>query len=246
MALTASPSDQALLLELQAFDTKLQQIAHRAKSLAEHAVLSGLAVERNAIGVMLAEQSGTLEDSNTELKRIESDVAVVEARIKRDLDRLQTTSSVRDVQALEQELVALRKRQGDLEEIELTVMERVENDAAVVASTAAQMKELEDKISGIEAERDAALATIGAERDNATANRDAIAAKIPADLLALYEKIRARYGAGASLLRGGVSSASGMKLNENDMVAIRAAAPDEVLFCPESSAILVRTEESGL
>jgi hypothetical protein len=30
------------------------------------------------------------------------------------------------------------------------------------------------------------------------------------------------------------------------MVTIRAAAPDEVLLCPDSSAILVRTGESGL
>jgi predicted nucleic acid-binding Zn-ribbon protein len=43
-----------------------------------------------------------------------------------------------------------------------------------------------------------------------------------------------------------VSEASGLKLNEFDMATIRAAAPDDVLICPESSAILVRTEESGL
>jgi predicted nucleic acid-binding Zn-ribbon protein len=69
---------------------------------------------------------------------------------------------------------------------------------------------------------------------------------VPAELLALYEKQRARYGVGASLLRGGVSSASGVALNSSDMTMVRAAAPDVVLLCPDSNAILVRTNESGL
>jgi predicted nucleic acid-binding Zn-ribbon protein len=246
MALKASPAEQALLLELQTFDTKVSQAAHRAKVLSEHVVLKQLDLERAAIAVTLAEQNGILEDAEIELRRIESDVTVVEARIKRDEERLQVTSSVKDVQALEQELAALRKRQSDLEEIELTVMERVEEQAAVVRRIDEQMAELQSRVTVIQAERDVELGAVATERANAEANRAAIAEKVPADLLALYEKQRLRYGLGASHLRGGVSSASGIRLNENDMVAIRSAAPDDVLMCPESNAILVRTAESGI
>jgi predicted nucleic acid-binding Zn-ribbon protein len=246
MAPKASPSEQALLLELQTFDNKLAHINHRAKGLAQHAVLQKLAAERAAIAGTLSEQSGVLEDAQTELGRIESDVAVVEARIKRDDARLQVTSSVKDVQALEQELSALRKRQGDLEEIELTVMERVDEQSATVALTQSKFDAVQAQISEAEADRDAELAVIDTERTNAAANRTALAEKIPADLLALYEKLRARYGQGVSYLRGGVSSASGVKLHENDMAAIRQAAPDDVILCPDSNVILVRTAESGL
>ena len=246
MALKASPQEQALLLDLQALDTKLQQLAHRSKNLPEHAVLQTLAAEAAVLARTQAEQAGAREDAQLELSRIESDVAVVEARIARDAGRLQTTSSVKDVQALEQEIAALRKRLNDLEEIELTVMERVEAQNAVVASADSELAAVREKIAAIEVDRDAGLRVVEAERNNAAANRSTIAAKIPADVLALYEKQRARYGTGASHLRGGVSSASGVKLNENDMVAIRAAAPDDVLLCPDSSAILVRTAESGL
>jgi predicted nucleic acid-binding Zn-ribbon protein len=246
MALKASPSEQALLLELQTFDTKLAQINHRAKSLAQHATLQKLAAERAGIAGTLSEQSGVLEDAQTELRRIESDVAVVEARIKRDDERLQVTSSVKDVQALEQELAALRKRQGDLEEIELTVMERLDEQAATVALSQGKFDAIQTLMSEAEVDRDAELGVIETERTNAAANRAALAEKIPAELLALYEKLRARYGQGVSYLRGGVSSASGVKLNENDMVAIRQAAPDDVLLCPDSNVILVRTAESGL
>jgi predicted nucleic acid-binding Zn-ribbon protein len=246
MALKASPDDQALLLDLQALDTKLQQLAHRAKSLPEHAALAVLATQVSGLQLSLAEQRGFVEDARLELSRVESDVELVEIRIKRDAERLQSSSSTKDVAALEQELAALRKRQFDLEEIELSVMERVEAQELSVALVTDELLGVGSQVAALEVARDAGMQTIEAERVNAEANRSAIQARIPADLLALYEKQRSRYGTGASMLRGGVSSASGVKLNENDMVAIRAAAPDDVLMCPDSNAILVRTSESGL
>jgi uncharacterized protein len=246
MALKASPEDQELLLDLQAIDTKLQQLAHRAKSLPEHVSLQQLASESATLQLLLSEQKGVLEDARIELKRVESDVKVVETRIARDTERLQASSSTKDVAALEQELAALGKRQFDLEEIELTVMERVEEQDAVVGEIADQVATLQGRSADLEAARDASMKVIDAETSNAEANRAAIAAKVPDDLLALYEKQRTRYGTGASMLRGGVSSASGVKLDENEMRVIRTAAPDDVLMCPDSSAILVRTSESGL
>ena len=246
MALKASPDDQKLLLDLQALDTKLSQLDHRAKSLAQHAVLSGLDAELAALRATALERNGGREDIAIELKRLESDVEVVEARIKRDTDRLESSSSVKDVAALEQELTALRKRRNDLEEIELTVMERLEQADASLAVTTDEVATLDEKRTNAAADRDAALAEIANERTHTAANRQTIEGKVPADLLALYAKQRDRYGFGASLLQYGVSSANGVKLLENDLQAIRAAAPDEVIICPSSDAILVRTNESGL
>ena len=242
----ASTEHQALLLDLQALDTKISQLDHRAKSLPQHAALDGLSATAQQLRLALAEQNGALEDVKIELGRVESDVTIVETRIARDSERLQGSSSVKDVAALEQELTALRKRLGDLEEIELTVMERLEQQQSAADSTAAQLAAIAGQVSAVEAERDAALATITGERTTAVAGRRTIEAKVPADLLALYERQRARYGTGASLLRGGVSMASGVKLLENEMQAIRAAAPDDVIMCASSEAILVRTAESGL
>ena len=246
MALKADPADQALLLELQALDTKLQQLGHRVSTLPEAAALNALAAERDTLQRTLAEQTGASEDAQAELKRTESDVAVVEARIARDTERLQSSSSVKDVAALEQELAALAKRKSDLEDIELAVMETAEEREAAVAESRAALDALDGRIADATAARDAALGGLDGEREHAAANRATIAAKVPDELLALYEKQRARYGVGASLLQGGVSLASGVALNSSDMSTIRAAAPDDVLLCPDSNAVLVRTGESGL
>jgi predicted nucleic acid-binding Zn-ribbon protein len=246
MALKASPNDQAHLLELQALDTRIQQLDHRAKKLPQLAVIAGLESESTALRVETLSATGALEDAQRELGRIESDVAVVEARITRDTGRLQVSSSVKDVAGLESELAGLTRRQLELEEIELGVMERVETLEAASRGLRMKHDELQATITGVVAEKNESLGVLMSERIHASANRSTIAGKLPEDLLALYERQRARYGQGASMLRGGVSEASGLELNEFDMAAIRAAAPDDVLICPESSAILVRTGESGL
>ncbi len=246
MGLKAAPEDQALLLELQEFDTRLQQLEHRVRNLPETAAVAALAAEGETLRRTLAEQTGVWEDAKSELGRVESDVAVVEARIERDRDRLQNSSSVKDVQALEQELAALARRRDELEEIELAVMERVEGHEEDLAGTREALGSLGARTDETVAARDAALASFEQDRTHISANRSTVAGKVPAELLALYEKQRARYGVGASHLRGGVSSASGVALNATDLNAIRAAAPDDVLLCPDSSAVLVRTAESGL
>jgi predicted nucleic acid-binding Zn-ribbon protein len=246
MALKASPEDQALLLDLQALDTRLSQLDHRARSLPEIATLAELTKRSDALRLTLGERKGALEDIRLELARIEADVKVVETRITRDSERLQASSSVKDVAALEQELTALKKRLNDLEEIELTVMERLEESEAAAAETTEQLAGVADELQQVTGQRDVALASIVEEREATAAARRELEARLPADLLALYEKQRARYGTGASRLQGGVSLASGVKLLEDEMQKIRAAAPDDVLICPSSDAILVRTGESGL
>ncbi|HTN57408.1 MAG TPA: hypothetical protein VL043_03990 [Protaetiibacter sp.] len=246
MALKAAPEDQALLLELQDLDTRVQRLDNQLRNLPETAQLVELEREGLALRRTLAEQTGTLEDAQAELGRVESDVAVVEARMTRDRERLQGTSSVKDVQALEQELAALARRRDELEEIQLVVMERVEEHETSLAATRAALAELDSRVAATTAARDEGAASLQRERAATATDRQTIAARVPTELLALYEKQRERYGVGASHLRGGVSSASGVALNATDLGAVRAAAPDDVLLCPDSNAILVRTAESGI
>lgn len=246
MPVKASPNLQAKLLDLQAIDTKLNQLDHRAKMLPELERLAVLSAENTALRVELLGAAGARDDARLELARIESDVSVVEARIARDNARLQASTSVKDVAGLESELAGLHRRQLELEEIELTVMERLEALETTARSLEQTAGELAARVAEVSAERDLAAGQVALERSEVASGRSAITAALPEDLLALYERLRARYGIGATLLRGGTSVASGVKFHESDMQAIRATAPDEIVICPDSSAILVRTAESGL
>lgn len=246
MALTASPADQRLLLDVQALDTTLQQLAHRERSLPEKAALDALMAEAEVMRDFMVQRRGELEDARIELGRVEGDVQLVESRIARDDERLQASSSVKDIQGLEHELTTLRTRLGDLEEIELVVMEKVETLESELASATEAHEAHQQKVAEARAALEAAIESLAAERADAQQRRDAVVAGLPADLMALYEKQRERYGTGASHLRARISSASGVELTGSDLASVRAAAPDAVLLCPDSNAILVRTDESGL
>lgn len=243
----ASPADQQQLLRLQAVDTRLQQIAHRLGSLPQSGPIAELAARDAAVRSRRAEAQGSLEDARAELKRIESDVAVVEARIARDGDRLQHTSSTKDVAALESELVSLAKRLSDLEDQELIVMERVEQAEGVVAGIDAERAEIAAQTATLEEERNEASAGLVVERDGAERDRIVVAGEVPAELLAYFEQRRARGGGvGAALLRQRTCGGCTMTLTGSDLDVVRRAAPDEVLLCPECDRILVRTDESGI
>ncbi|MGO4300468.1 zinc ribbon domain-containing protein [Leifsonia sp. RAF41] len=242
----ASPADQNELLRLQAADTRLAQLAHALKNLPQAAELAKLQPEVDALRARWIAATGELEDARAELKRVESDVEIVEARVKRDSDRVQQTSSVKDVQALEAELASLAKRKDDLEEIELTVMERVEGLEETLAAVEAERAGLNSRVEALEAQRADEGGKVEVQRKAVAADRATIADALPADLVELYERQRARYGLGAAALVRGVSLGSNVKLTESDLSDIRRAAPDDVVLCPDSSAILVRGEDSGL
>ncbi|MFT2816435.1 zinc ribbon domain-containing protein [Leifsonia sp. A12D58] len=243
----ATPVAQKELLRLQALDTKVQQLEHKAKALSQHAEIAALTATADAVKVRYMARLGELDDVRTELSRIESDVDVVQKRIERDTDRLQHTSSVKDVQALETELAALKKRQFDLEEIEITVMERLEEHERALALVQGEREEIAARIAELEQVRDADLVEVKKELDDLVRDRAAIAANISDELIALYEKRRvAGHGHGAALLRARTCGACTMTLTGNDLETVRNSPADDVVFCPDCGTILVRTEESGI
>jgi uncharacterized protein len=70
---------------------------------------------------------------------------------------------------------------------------------------------------------------------------------VPADLLALYDKLRAQLGGvGAAMLRRGKCEGCNESLSTVELNEVRATPPDEVVRHEECRRILVRTGESGL
>ncbi|MBT1635945.1 MULTISPECIES: zinc ribbon domain-containing protein [Clavibacter] len=242
----ADPSVQKELLDLQEIDTRLTHLRGRLAQLPQLKQIDALQREMDGVRRRLAERTGVVEDAQTELARIESDVAVVQARMDRDRSRIEAGGSSKDVQALERELESLLRRRGNLEEVELEVMQRLEEAQAAQAEVAVERDALGERIAALEAERDAAAVELRVQAEQAQDDRDALAPRFPADLLALYEKQRARYGVGAAMLHRGISLGSNIALHQSDLDALRKRAPDDVVIDPESNAILVRTDESGL
>ena len=246
MAVTASPEIQARLLDLAACDLAIQRASVALRGLSDSLHIPTLEAALEDIRGRLHEALVEKESIQAELTRAESDVELVESRIAQDEERLVHTASAKDAQGLEHELDSLKKRRSDLEDIELAIMERLEQADSALSGLEAERATAEGALSDARSQLDAKSAELMAERTIQEALRGTIVSSLPENLYALYERQRERYGVGASHLRGGVSSASGVALTESDLQDIRTAAPDQVMLCPDSNAILVRTSESGL
>jgi predicted nucleic acid-binding Zn-ribbon protein len=245
---TAAPQDQWRLLDVQAHDTRLAQIAHRRRTLPEHSELEAMAERRRALEDRLVEARTLVEDVTRELTKAEADVDQVRQRAARDQVRLNAgMGTAKDLQALQHEVETLASRQAALEDIQLEVMERLEQATADRDRAQAEITGLDAQIEQVAGRRETALAALAQEQDAEQRERENSAAGLGADLLALYERIReAGGGIGAARLSQRRCEGCRLELSTTDLGVFRAAAEDAVLRCEECGRILVRTADSGL
>ena len=153
----------------------------------------------------------------------------------------------KDLEHLSHELVSLDRRIGELEDIELEVMEQLENAHNELAALRSQLTAIDDQGAALVAARDKRATEINAEVAAVTQQRATTASGLPEDLMALYTKLREQKGGvGAAPLRQRQCEGCSMQLNPSDLGKIKAKPSDEVVRCEECSRILVRTSESGL
>jgi predicted nucleic acid-binding Zn-ribbon protein len=156
-------------------------------------------------------------------------------------------SSPKDLENLQREITSLARRQGDLEDVVLEVMERRESAQARVAELTERVSAVQARIDDATARRDAAFGELDGESATVTKERQVVAASVPADLLKLYEKLREQQGGvGAARLYQRRCEGCQLELNITEVNEVRAAAPETVVRCENCRRILVRTSESGI
>lgn len=245
----ASPEAQQRLLELADLDTELGRLDHRRRTMPEIAELEQLNERAAKVRDAITIADTDLADLDRELSRAERDVDQVRVRIDKDNQQLNAgqVSNARELEQLQSEVVSLRKRQGDLEEVVLELMERLEEVTSRRDEAAAERDSIAAETQDVTTRRDAALGEIAEAAGKASAARSSVVAGVPAELLALYDKVRAQAGGvGAAMLRRGRCEGCRESLSMADLSEIRAAAPDEVIRHEECRRILIRTNESGL
>jgi len=245
----ASPEAQLRLLELADLDTELGRLDHRRRTLPENAELAQLSERAAKVRDAITIADTNLADVDRELSRAERDVDQVRVRIEKDNQRLDAgqVSNARELESLQNEVASLRKRQNDLEEVVLELMERRETAQALRDGAAAEGGTVSADEAAITARRDAAVAEIDQQAAKAATARATAVSDVPADLIVLYDKIRATAGGrGAAELRRGQCGGCREMLSTAELNEIRAAAPDEVIRHEECRRILVRTADSGL
>ena len=243
--MNAAPADQRRLVEVAQLDARIRKADGVRRNPPQAARVQELLGRRQELSQELSTRLGARDDLRAQLSRIESDVAVVDARATRDAARLAASTNPKEAQGLESEIASLARRKSDLEDTELGVMERLEIADADVAEQETLIAATNAEGAELSAEGKRVVAEATAAFDAATRDRSAVAGSIPADLLALYDRLAVR-SAGAALLRRGTCEGCRMVLAGTDLQVLRRAGENEVVTCPECGCILVRDDESGL
>ncbi|HET9871632.1 MAG TPA: C4-type zinc ribbon domain-containing protein [Propionibacteriaceae bacterium] len=230
-------------------DTAVAQLQHRRRTLPEHGEIHARnAVRTKLMGDLVAAET-LVSDLEIDLSKSEADLQPVRDRLVRDEHRI-ADGSVPDPKALSSlvdEVQHLGRRISDLEDAQLELMEQLDTASATRDELRRQIAEIDEGMSDLIGNRDRKLASIDAEVAQYASERAALEAEIPADLGALYEKLRAGHGGvGAAELRQRRCTGCQLEVNAAELRQFAAAPADEVLRCEECSRILIRTAESGL
>jgi uncharacterized protein len=244
----AEPAVQLKLLELQGLDAALARLEHRRRALPELTVIAAAEARLAELRDLVVLAETEVSDLDREQRRLDDDVEQVRRRSQRDQQRMQAGGiPAKELESLQHEVDSLARRQSDLEDAELEVMERREQAEARAAALRAEVATVTAERDAAAHVRDAAYVEIDAEAAEDTGARAGLAGDLPGELLALYEKVRAAAGGvGAAELRQRRCEGCRLELAGSELRAARAAAPDEVLRCDNCRRILIRTPESGL
>lgn len=237
---------QRSLLELVELDAELARLEHRAKHLAEQQELDSAGAEHQAASDRLAVLNIALEDLDGQVKKFESEVDAVRQREDRDRALLNGgTTDSKQLVDLQHELETLERRQASLEDSLLEVMERREQLERECAEQQTRIDELQGSLSTAQVTRDRALVDLEQAKQVGASRRQVLGSALDPELLALYERLRTRGGAGAGRLQGRRCGACRIEIDKGELARIAAAPEDDVLKCPECGAILLRVKEFG-
>jgi len=238
----ATPSDQRSVLDIQNFDFTTTSLNAKAAGLPEIAAIASLTIKANNARDLRIAAETELSDVKRELSRAETDVEQVVSRITRDESRLASgTGAAKELEQLQHELVSLNNRRGELEEVELEIMMRVDGIKERISTLQEEEAALALEIANLEISKENALTVIGADLSATAQERTKTVASVNPELIALYEKIRAsNNGTGAAALVGNQCKGCHLTLNTIELQRIAGLAEDELVRCEECRCILVR------
>ncbi|WP_324651129.1 DUF7581 domain-containing protein [Georgenia sp. H159] len=241
---TAPVADQRRLLEIQALDTRAAKLNHERRSLPVLETLAELESRLEDVRSAQVEERTVVADTRRELTKAEGDVEQVSQRAARHQARLDSGAvSAKEAQALQAELEQLARRQGDLEEVELEVMERLEEAESRLAQLGEQEDAIAADVARHTAARDAEWSAIDGQLASLVNERAAVVAKLEPALVALYDRVRERTGGLAAIaLYGSRTEGTQLDFSLTELDAIHSAPPEQVVQHEDYGYIIVRMD----
>jgi uncharacterized protein len=225
-----------LLYRLQTLDLAIAQ--HRSR-LDEIAAILG-------DDEQVSRARAALDNANQELKPWQTRARDLDLEIKGLVQKIQQTdrllysgkvSNPKELQDMQDELVSLRKRQGQLEDDLLEAMVRSEDGQTAVTGAQQTLDKAQATWAGSQTDLLGEKQRLENELDDLTARRKQAAAEIDPASLAKYEALRPKKrGQPVSLLQGDSCSLCGVEQTSTVAQQVRQSA--QLVYCESCGRIL--------
>lgn len=230
------------LLQVQDHDTAADRIRHRRATLPELAELASIADRLSVLETALAEVERRRDDVAGREQRLDHEVAALTAKAAEVSGVLYSGSvgAIRELQAMEAEIVALRRRRSALEDELFEAMEEREPLDTEIGELQRERQRLDAEAARLRAVVAEAQSALDRQLEAETQARTAAAAGLPPDLVGLYEQLRARSdGIGAARLVNGRCGGCHLALPATEVDRLRRQPPGTLQRCEQCGRILV-------
>lgn len=236
-------TDLSGLLDLQAHDTTVDQLQHRRSTLLERTELATVAAELEALERTTTDAEARRQELARGEHRFEDEAQLIEAKATSEQARLYSgdVTAIKELQAIEYEIESLKRRQAELEDEAIALMELIEPVDAELAALAERRSEIETRRADAEDRLAAGEREIDAELEAVSGQRSRVASGLDPELVATYETARSDLGGVAvSRLVGTTCDGCHLNLSAVELDRVKRAPSGTLVFHDECGRILVR------
>jgi len=231
------------LLSVQEHDTHSDQAVHRRIALPARAELDQVMHRLAAIEKEAADVEARRHDLGRDQQRLEDEISTITDKAAQHDKALYSGSvtSPRELQAMQDEIAALKRRITQLEDQELELMEQIEPLDVDLARLASERETGDGSAIALRASIAEDEVTIDADLARLRSERSVEAAQIDPDLIAEYETLRTQGGGiGIARLAGGSCGGCHLGLSAVEIDRLKKLPPDEPAHCEECGRLLAR------
>lgn len=231
------------LLDLQAHDTSLDQLRHKRLTLPARAELDDAMAALAKVEAGAADVAERRHALARDQQRLEDEIASLTEKATQHDKTLYSGSigNPRELQSLQDEIKALKRRISQLEDQELELMEEMEPLDVELAAAAAAQTDLDTRAGALRGQIAEDEVAIDTEVVRVGDERATIAATIEPELLAEYDQLRSHPGSIAvARLVGTSCGGCHLTLSAVEIDRIKKLPPDEPVHCEECGRLLAR------